>query len=116
MDTIQAWECVWTELIVNKKGVKTFIDREGLREESYGFSHEMLNEMWHELDRLITKYDDNEDERAQDLVELLREHQTLLDITPTERMSYEELMNYNAEADPIHDDYLRDLKETFMLI
>ena len=27
-----AWECIWTELIVNKKGLKTFIDRDGIEE------------------------------------------------------------------------------------
>ncbi len=39
------WECIWTELIVNKKGLKTFIDREGLEEREYNFSAEMLVEM-----------------------------------------------------------------------
>lgn len=42
------WECIWAELIVNKKGLKTFVDREGLSEASYNFSLEMLNEMIHE--------------------------------------------------------------------
>lgn len=39
------WECIWTELIVNKKGLKTFVDREGLTERNYSFSEEMLEEM-----------------------------------------------------------------------
>ena len=77
-----------------------FIDREGLREKNYDFSHEMLNEMWHELDRLITKYGDEQDQASIDLVALLREHQAALDIIPSERMSYEELMTYDLAFDP----------------
>mmetsp|Transcript_29061 Transcript_29061/g.33762 ORF Transcript_29061/g.33762 Transcript_29061/m.33762 type:complete len:290 (-) Transcript_29061:181-1050(-) len=52
----EAWECIWTELIVNKKGLKTFIDREGLEERNYNFSEEMLVDMIEELNRLIAKY------------------------------------------------------------
>merc|ERR1719330_597608 len=69
----EAWECIWNELIINKKGLKTFIDREGLRENSYDFSFEMYNEMWFELDRLIEKYEVKDDQIAIDLVALLRE-------------------------------------------
>ena len=81
-----------------------FIDREGLREENYGFSYEMLNEMWHELDRLITKYGDEQDQASIELVALLREHQVALDITPSERMSYEELMTYDLAFEPFFAD------------
>ncbi len=72
-----AWECIWTELIINRKGVKTFLDRDGLNESDYSFSPEMLEEMIHELDRLIEKYsapDWNFMEIAQDLVSLLSSH------------------------------------------
>lgn len=76
-----AWECIWTELIVNKKGLKTFIDREGFTEQSYNFSEEMLSEMLHELDRLIDKYSSpewNTKQTAQALVTLLQEHRALV--------------------------------------
>lgn len=42
------WACIWEELIVNKKGLKTFIDREGVSERDYNFSAQMLDEMIHE--------------------------------------------------------------------
>jgi len=98
----KAWDCIWNELIINKRGLKTFIDRDGLREESYDFSFEMFNEMWYELDRLITKYGGKDDQVAKDLVELLEEHQDSLGITPAPfvRMSYEELMTYHLELKP----------------
>ena len=76
-----AWECVWTELIVNKKGLKTFLDREGITERDYNFSEEMLEKMIVELDYLITKYggsDWNTLATAQTLVELLSEHRELV--------------------------------------
>ena len=72
-----AWECIWTELIINKKGLKTFVDREGIAERDYNFSEEMLADMLEELDRLIIKYS-NPDWKAKltvkYLVELLSEH------------------------------------------
>ena len=77
-----AWECVWTELIVNKKGVKTFLDREGLEERDYNFSEEMLDAMLVEVNRLITKYSGSEwTEKATaiNLVELLIEHRTSIE-------------------------------------
>ena len=76
-----AWECIWTELIVNKKGLKTFLDREGLEERDYNFSEEMLSDMIEQLDRLITKYSGpgwNTKQTAQYLVELLSEHRALI--------------------------------------
>ena len=79
----EAWECVWTELIVNKKGLKTFIDREGITERDYNFSEEMLTEMITELDRLIIKYsgsDWNTKETAQTLVDLLSEHRAEINV------------------------------------
>jgi len=74
-----AWECIWSELIVRKKGVKTFLDREGLSERSYNFSGDMILLMVHEVDRLIEKYDVWTEKVAQDLVILLREHREMLE-------------------------------------
>ena len=77
-----AYECIWTELIINKKGLKTFIDREGLTERSYYFSEEMLESMVNQLNRLITKYsgpDWNFKTTANYLVELLGEHLALIE-------------------------------------
>ena len=74
-----AWECIWSELIVRKKGVKTFLDREGLTERSYNFGGDMILLMVHEVDRLIEKYDVWTEKVAQDLVILLREHREKLD-------------------------------------
>lgn len=76
-----AWECIWTELIVNKKGLKTFIDRAGVGERDYSFSVEMLGEMLHEFDRLIAKYGASEwnaMQTSKDLVVLLTEHRALV--------------------------------------
>jgi len=72
-----AWECIWEELIINKRGVKTFLDREGISERDYYFSEEMLEKMLEELDRLITKYslpEWNHKHQAENLVDLLSEH------------------------------------------
>ena len=77
-----AYECIWTELLVRKKGLKTFIDREGVTERDYNFSEEMLAEMILELERLITKYSGpnwNIKPTANYLVELLEEHLDLIE-------------------------------------
>ena len=77
----EARECIWRELIINKKGYKTFLDREGLPESSYPFTEELLEEMIHELERLITKYSDTNwqtKQTARDLVLLLEEHHDLI--------------------------------------
>ena len=77
----EAWNCIWTELIVNKKGLKTFIDREGITERDYNFSEQMLEGMVIELTRLIDKYSSptwNWRQTAQDVVELLEEHRELV--------------------------------------
>lgn len=76
-----AWHCVWEELIVNRKGLKTFLDRPGFVEADYNFSAEMLEEMLHELDRLITKYGSDEwntKATANRVVELLTWHRGLI--------------------------------------
>jgi len=77
----EARNCIWRELIVNKKGLKTFIDREGFSEDSYSFSSEHLAEMLVELDRLIYKYDNfpwDAKPTAQALVNILKEHRSLI--------------------------------------
>ena len=77
----EAWRCIWSELIINKKGLKTFIDREGIGERNYNFSQEMLEAMIAEVTRLIDKYGSEEwnwRTTAQDLVALLEEHRVLL--------------------------------------
>ena len=77
----EVWQCIWTELIINKKGVKTFIDREGLEERDYSFSEEMLAEMINELDRLLNKYSSTEwywRQTSRDLVDLFEEHRALI--------------------------------------
>mmetsp|Transcript_3245 Transcript_3245/g.4737 ORF Transcript_3245/g.4737 Transcript_3245/m.4737 type:complete len:430 (+) Transcript_3245:188-1477(+) len=77
-----AWECIWTELIVNKKGLKTFIDRDGFTEREYNFSEEMLSEMIDELNRLVVKYSGakwTSRPTANRLVALLNEHLALIE-------------------------------------
>ena len=76
-----AWKCIWEELIINRKGYKTFIDREGLEERDYNFSQEMLEEMIKELNRLIKKYSGVEWELVKissTLVDILTEHRALM--------------------------------------
>jgi len=71
---------VWSELIENGKGLKTVYDRPGFVESDYKFSAEMLEEMIHELDRLITKYGASPWDAmttANKLVSLLTEHREL---------------------------------------
>lgn len=73
----RAWSCIWEELIVNRKGEKTFLDRPGYADRNYNFSEEMLNAMISELDRLIEKYSAPEwygSKTAEDLVFLMRNH------------------------------------------
>merc|ERR1712157_413518 len=77
----EARACIWEEITLRNKGVRTMIDRSG-EEDEYGFTQEMLQAMVVELNRLITKYsaslwDGNN--VAQDLVEILNEY--LVDIS-----------------------------------
>ena len=98
-----AWECVWRELIVKKKGLKTSLDREGSREQSYNFSQEMLEAMMSELDRLITKYISVEWESVQvapNLVELLLEHRRVIHQELTEIVSGERRLKNNDFLGP----------------
>eukprot|EP00581_Thalassiosira_minuscula_P008828 CAMPEP_0183705926 /NCGR_PEP_ID=MMETSP0737-20130205/2887_1 /TAXON_ID=385413 /ORGANISM="Thalassiosira miniscula, Strain CCMP1093" /LENGTH=486 /DNA_ID=CAMNT_0025933193 /DNA_START=73 /DNA_END=1533 /DNA_ORIENTATION=- len=79
----EAWDCIWRELIQNGKGLKTVYDRPGLAETDYSFSAEMLEEMIHELNRLIDKYGSdvwNDKPTANRIVELLVEHGAAIQI------------------------------------
>ena len=97
----QAWECVWRELIVERKGIKTFLDRDTLDYDSYTFSHELKNEMWHETNRLIEKYDPYEDQVAIDLVNILKGHRDAIGVDiVTPPISYDELMGYHLKYPP----------------
>jgi hypothetical protein len=79
----EAWECIWSELIIKGKGAKTVVDRPSTpyTEADYNFSAEMLEEMLVELDRLLTKYDSTDwisSDIAIRLVELLTWHRGLI--------------------------------------
>lgn len=98
-----AWECIWTELIVKKKGLKTFIDRDGVEERDYYFSEEMLSEMIHELDRLIAKYGGDEWNSlytSKTLVELFVEHRELIQEELEEVKSGERKLKFNDFLGP----------------
>uniref|UniRef100_A0A7S3Q3S8 PA14 domain-containing protein n=1 Tax=Chaetoceros debilis TaxID=122233 RepID=A0A7S3Q3S8_9STRA len=97
----EAWECVWNELITSRKGIKTYLDRDTFDYETYTLSFELKNEMWHELNRLIEKYKDQEDQVAIDLVNILTGHREELGVdTPVDPISYEELMSYHLAFPP----------------
>jgi len=77
----KAWDCIWTELIVKHKGLKTVHQRPGFVEKDYNFSSEMLEEMIWQLDRLIGKYSAspwNTKDTANRIVELIVEHRSLI--------------------------------------
>mmetsp|Transcript_18541 Transcript_18541/g.21397 ORF Transcript_18541/g.21397 Transcript_18541/m.21397 type:complete len:712 (+) Transcript_18541:74-2209(+) len=97
----EAWECIWHELVTKRKGIKTYLDRHTLDYESYYFSFELKNEMWHELNRLVEKYEVQQDQVAIDLVNILRGHRDELGVdTPVDPITYEELMNYHLAFPP----------------
>lgn len=79
----EAWDCIWNELIVNKKGARTILDRPNTNytADDYNFSIEMLEEMIKELDRLLSKYSSSEwssNDNANRLVQLFTEHKASL--------------------------------------
>jgi len=97
----EAWECIWRELIIEKKGITTFLDKATLDYDSYTYSFEMKNEMWHQTNRLIEKYEVRGDQVAIDLVNILRGHREELGVdTPTDPISYEQLMGYHLAYPP----------------
>ena len=76
----EAWSCIWQELIVYKKGLKTVSDRPNGKVD-YNFSGKMLEEMILELSRLITNYsgpDWNAKETANRVIDLLIKHRALI--------------------------------------
>ena len=102
-----AWECIWEELIINKIGLKTFIDREGPSERDYYFSTEMLDEMIVELDRLISKYSAVEWESVKvtpTLIDLLTEHRGLIVeelaelSSGTRKLTFQDFLGPNTRA------------------
>ncbi len=69
--------------------------------DDYVFSFEMKNEMWHQINRLIEKYEVQNDQVAIDLVNILVGHREALGIdTPADPLSYEELMSYHLAFPP----------------
>ena len=85
----EAWDCIWDELIPRGKGLRPIVyDRPdyvesytGFVESDTNFSAEMLEEMIHELDRVISKYsgpDWNTKETANRIVQLIVEHRALI--------------------------------------
>ena len=77
------------------------MDRVTLDYESYTFSFELKNEMWHEINRLIEKYEVQDDQVAIDLVNILKGHRDDLGVeNPADPISYEELMSYHLAFPP----------------
>lgn len=96
-----AWECIWDELINGGKGLKTFRDRIGLAYDDYQYSFELKNEMYHEINRLIEKYENQTDQVAIDFVNILRGHRDDLGVDePADPLGYEELMGYHLAFPP----------------
>ena len=57
--------------------------------------------MWNEINRLIEKYEDQEDQVAIDLVNILKGHRDDLGVEdPADPISYEELMSYHSAFAP----------------
>mmetsp|Transcript_11454 Transcript_11454/g.16684 ORF Transcript_11454/g.16684 Transcript_11454/m.16684 type:complete len:689 (-) Transcript_11454:183-2249(-) len=97
----EAWGCIWEELVINKKGIKTFRDRVSLDYDSYTYSFELKNEMWHQINRLIEKYEVKDDQVAIDLVNILKGHRDALGVdAPADPISYEKLMSYHLAFPP----------------
>ena len=77
----EARRCVWEELIIRRKGLKTYVDREGYGEYEYNFTEEQLQAMIDELSRVIIKYSSpvwSSKQTAQDLVTILTWHRGLI--------------------------------------
>ena len=77
------------------------LDRDTLDYESYHYSFEMRNEMYHEINRLIEKYQVQDDQVAVDLVNILTGHRDALGVDePVNPLSYDELMGYHLAFPP----------------
>jgi len=78
----EARDCIWEEVVIRRKGVRTMRDRTGPKEESYSFTPLMYGKMIAELTRLKSKYtapEWDDVQPAQDLLILLDDF--ILDIT-----------------------------------
>jgi len=78
----EARDCIWEEVIIRRKGVRTMRDRTGPTPDSYDFTAVMYGKMIAELTRLKSKYSAPEwdsKQPAQDLLILLDDY--ILDIT-----------------------------------
>mmetsp|Transcript_17618 Transcript_17618/g.26371 ORF Transcript_17618/g.26371 Transcript_17618/m.26371 type:complete len:480 (-) Transcript_17618:224-1663(-) len=96
----EAWECLWKELIIEKKGLPTYRDKE-IDYDSYTYSFELRNEMWHQINRLVEKFEVQNDTVAVDLVNILKGHREALGVTePVDPLTYEELMSYPLAFPP----------------
>lgn len=101
----EAWHCLWTELIVKGKGLKTVYDRPANPQElsGYQFSDEMLEAMITELTRLIDKYSSSEWNTlatSNRIVELLSEHRDLIqaELTGSRALSTEDFLGPEERA------------------
>ena len=77
----EAKRCVWEELGIRKKVLKTYVYREGYGEYKYTFTEEHLQVILDKLSRIISKYsftDWSSKETAQDLVSILPWHKILI--------------------------------------
>ena len=110
----EAWGCIWKELIINKKGAKTFLDRDGIDAQEYNFSEEMLNQMIYEVDRMILKYSTSEWQLrkiAQDLVGMLQDHKTSLE---QERMEVKSGIRVLTEHDFLGPETRRKMELSYL--
>lgn len=69
--------------------------------EDYTFSYEMRNEIYHQVNRLIEKFEVKTDQVGIDLVNILKKHRDRLGITtPSDPLTYDELMGYHLTFPP----------------
>ena len=77
----ETWNCIWEEMIVNRKGLPVTADRPNYGLYDYNFSSEILLSMIKQLNRLISKYSCAQyspKPTANRIVELLTEHRAAL--------------------------------------
>lgn len=75
-----AWQCIWEELLVNKKG--SMMDRENYDIDDYEFPRFLVEAMLEELNRLVSKYTQSPwsgQTNAQSLVMILGMHKMSLE-------------------------------------
>lgn len=98
----EAWACIWEELVIHRKGIPTFQDRD-IDYESYTYSFELKNEMYHQINRLIEKFEGGVDQVSIDLIDILKGHRAGLGVTAdtaADPLTYEELMSYHLAFPP----------------